>query len=367
MLGKLFREHSLIWNCQRNKQSPRKEQGLRHGHRFLQVKIMIQKTIGSGNVVDLSAHQQDSSTDNQQAGRLTIKRFITDELDAAMNELATQCAQGKLTRLDVDHSIEAYAKENKLKRDTSEEVKREVFTRIKGLTPKQPEITLSKESIVRRQLTPAEQAIAEKIGKVPIYKVFGRTLSKRCYISKPEFADSIFNILISQLLPYGTTYVVHGGSSSGKSFVLKQAFSLLPKGSDLGLAESPGLLIDVTSLSKLAINYLGVISNHILYLGEIAPAVEGQSDDDTQKWLRQLHSEGKVVRGVPERKNGEGPFEVHYYTTIGPVVQVATTTKDPQAFCDENDNRTLWIMTDDSQQATMGVLSLQAEKEEVPW
>lgn len=328
---------------------------------------MVHKTIEGGKLIDLSAHQATTQTSKLLADVLPIKRFITPELDAAMSELATQCAIGQLSRLDVDHSIEAYGKENKFKRDTVDEVKKEVFSRIKALTHKQPITKTDKGLIVRRQLTPDEQVVAEKIGLSPVYRQFRRTLGKRCYISKPEFADSVFNVLISHLLPYGTTFVVHGGSSSGKSYVLKQAFGLLPKGTDLGLTEPHELVIDTTSLSKLAINYLGDIANRILYLGEIAPAVEGQSDDDTQKWLRQLHSEGKVVRGVPERKNGEGPFEIHYYETVGPVVQVATTTKDPQSFCDENDNRTLWIMTDDSQQATMGVLKLQSDKEETPW
>jgi hypothetical protein len=226
-----------------------------------------------------------------------------------------------------------------------------------------------KRSPVARKLTPEELDRGRTWGRGAVYMQFNTVLRKLgCHIHDPITGFSIFDILLCRLLPYGTTHYIYGASSAGKSYVFKKALSTLPCDADYGLAPSDlGVAVDMTSMSKQAINYMGSLKNRILYLGEVKPLDEKAHDDDVQMQLRQLHSEDRIRRAVPERPASGGPFQLVFYETEGPAVQVGTTTRDPQDYCDENDNRTLWLPAEDSPAAVDGKLAVLSKADAEPW
>ena len=130
-------------------------------------------------------------------------------------------------------------------------------------------------------------------------------------------------------------FVIKGRFSSGKSHVLKIIASLFPQEQ----------IIMISSFSKLALQYMFDLSHKILIQTEEPPA------DDPTYWeinsqLRQLISEGEIVRAIVEKDPQTHKMVTTSYKVRGPIVYGSTTTQ--ASIHEENESRLLVLQTNDT-------------------
>lgn len=163
-------------------------------------------------------------------------------------------------------------------------------------------------------------------------------------VGEEDLRLAIYLICTSRLLRKPLHGIVHGDSSSGKSYIVETVASLVP----------PEMVYSSTHVSPKALYRTPEgLAHKLLVLGERSRRVGPESEDAT-KALRELQSSGRIsaltiVEGEFKR------FEVE-----GPVASVETTTKE-QIF-DEDANRCLILGTDGSPEQIALVIDAQARE-----
>lgn len=183
-----------------------------------------------------------------------------------------------------------------------------------------------------------------------IHPVFQNHLSKTGFICDELLASTILLTHGARLLKHSSAFFFTGASGSGKTDGVVKGARFLP----------PEMVLSLTSVSEQALYYLGDVKNKYLLFGEVAPRVDEQ-DDFRQMAMRQLISENKITRLVVEKVDGKANVSV-MKETEGPCVVVATTTKEPDKFNDELQNRATWVQSNDSKEVTAQVLDVIANR-----
>ena len=259
-------------------------------------------------------------------------------IEEALTAIVAAENSGQLTRLRVHENIERLYEESGW---TSARERKLIDGALAGLRkpPRQPQPVLAPDH--------SEEAVAAaaKLAQTPdIFAEFRRDLEAIGFPVQADFADSVLMALTSRLLPVSTGHIFYGESSSGKSAVVQAAFQMLP----------PSTVRTITSASAQAFYYMGdTIKNKVLAFGELKPLKPGE-DDDMQRSARQLLSENRIVRQIVV--DGEGVDRA----TEGPCTFTASTTNEPQEFCDELVNRCYWVPSDASAETTGHVLDSMA-------
>lgn len=138
-----------------------------------------------------------------------------------------------------------------------------------------------------------------------------------------------------------------GESSSGKSSTVDAILQLF----------DPTEVFCLTSLSKQAINYIGDfnggIKHKVLYLGENG----GSTDEEVVRAVRQLMSEGKIIRAISMKSEETGTIELQLKITEGPATVISTTVSLNRD--DEMDTRVMLLNTDNSAEQTRRIQQAQ--------
>lgn len=160
-------------------------------------------------------------------------------------------------------------------------------------------------------------------------------------------ALSVYLVGTSRLLDRPLAAIVQGPSSSGKSYVVGRVASLFPQNA----------VLVATQLTPNALFYLdeGALEHRFIVCGE---REHGESDDhaDTRRALREMISEGKLTKLVPEKQDGR------QHTVLveqnGPIAYCETTTQT--RIFDEDANRCLLLTTDERSRQTRRIIDAAA-------
>lgn len=201
-------------------------------------------------------------------------------------------------------------------------------------------------------------AVGLEVGRLQqtsdLHPEFHDQLIKAGFICESLLASTILLSHGARLLRRSSAFFITGASSSGKTDGVHKGAQFLP----------PEAVLSLTSVSDQALYYLGDIKHLYLMFGEISPRVDEQ-DDFRQTAMRQLISENQITRIVVEKPDGKSNVAV-MKKTEGPCVVVATTTKEPNKFNDELQNRASWVQSNDSPEVTRRVLAAIAQRAEDP-
>jgi alkylated DNA repair dioxygenase AlkB len=143
----------------------------------------------------------------------------------------------------------------------------------------------------------------------------------------------------SRLLPRPMNVFVKGNSSSGKNFLVSRVLGLYPEDS----------YVQITSASDKAWHYSADKFQHkIVYLQEQNKA-SGSVDP-----VRQLISEGNLVRISTVHRKGDPHPTTERFVAKGPIAAISTSTKDTLEMDDETRHVSIWM--DDSSEQTKQIL-----------
>lgn len=163
-----------------------------------------------------------------------------------------------------------------------------------------------------------------------------------------ELAATIYLTGTSRLLDKPLAAIVQGHTSSGKSYVIQRVASLFPQES----------ITNATQMTPQALYHMppGTLEHRFIVAGERAHA---QNDEtaDTTKALREIISEGWLVKQVPEKVDGQG-FVTVEKRIVGPIAYVESTTLT--RIFEEDANRCLLLATDETEAQTRRVLETMA-------
>lgn len=282
-----------------------------------------------------------------QTGKASSK-WTSEQVRDGAKVIAEMAATGQLDKLSKIENINKLAKESHwTKSDELSAVRQIVEDFI---------ISLQEKSVEPSRDPIGDREAGEKLAIEPdIFKCFFDDMAALGFPAQPHIHNSILVALTMRLLPTSSATIFYGASSSGKSALFLTGAGLLPADT----------FLNYTSLSQQAAYYLGDIKHKVVALGEMKPAITGE-DDPRQMALRQLVSENKLVKVLPER-TGNGPMELAQRETEGPCSLVVTTTCSQQDFNDEWNNRCYWVPSDDSEETTGKALDAQAAKASSPW
>lgn len=299
------------------------------------------------STVSLSAHQHKNKVDFNPPK----VRWTAEQARIAVDKLVQFSLQNNLDPLALKENIEKLSEDSRWKKTDLQKQYQETL-KIKS---NQHANSIQNLANTKELANPAAKAEADKLRlETNIFTVFQHDLERLGYPVEQKFASSILMALTSRFLDRSTGHIIYGDSSSGKSGPFMAALNFL---------EETNYQV-ITSTSQQGINYLGDVKNVLLAFGEIKPSKDGE-DDARQMAMRQLLSENKLYRVIPE-KQANGRIENSVKITEGPAVIVASTTCDPQSFNDEFLNRCFWIPSDDSEETTKRVKLEQAARASKP-
>lgn len=160
-----------------------------------------------------------------------------------------------------------------------------------------------------------------------------------------ELVATLYLVGTSRLLERPAAAIVQGPTSSGKSFIIQRVAMLFP----------PEAVVHATQMTPQALYHMrpGALVHRFLVAGERAHA---QNDDtaDATKALREMISEGWLVKQVPEKVEGQGIVTVEKRVD-GPIAYIESTTIS-KVF-EEDANRCILLSTDERPGQTRRVLA----------
>lgn len=209
--------------------------------------------------------------------------------------------------------------------------------------------TLKKEQYVKQKNTvkfPKEE-ILEVLRSPNLMQNIVNVTHEYGHVGEDDLKKAIILASINKMSPDPIHIIVKGDSSTGKSSTVESVLDLLEGESILSL----------TSMSKQALNYMGElgggIQNKILYLGEAG----GVADEELQTALRQLMSEGRIVRYVTVTDPDTDKRYVEAKVTEGPATVFITTTS--YQVDDETETRMMSLTTDASPAQSRKIQEIQ--------
>jgi hypothetical protein len=163
-----------------------------------------------------------------------------------------------------------------------------------------------------------------------------------------ELAATVYLVGTSRLLASPLAAIVQGPSSSGKSYVVKQASTLFP----------PEAIIKATQLTPQALFYMqpGGLVHRFVVTGERS-RLENDDTAEATRALREMLSEGRLSKMLPI-KNKDGRPETVLAEQDGPIAYIETTTLT-KVF-NEDANRCILLTSDETPEQTRRILSTLA-------
>lgn len=170
-----------------------------------------------------------------------------------------------------------------------------------------------------------------------------RDISVAGVAGESDLAKTLYLVGTSRLLAKPVSAIVHGSSSSGKSYVLETVNSLFP----------PEAKAEATQITPKALFHLppGSLEHRWVVAGERSRN-EGNRSAEATRALREMISSGKLRLLVPRKRDGVYVTEV--IEQEGPIAYTESTTLT-QCFA-EDSNRMLILNTDEHTQQTQLVI-----------
>lgn len=204
---------------------------------------------------------------------------------------------------------------------------------------------MGKEKVTRAERRRAEKEALKRLRSPDFFIKVLRTLKKAGLVGEELNALVLFIVVVSRILDHPLNAFVKGASSSGKNFLVKLILFLMPRRA----------VKEITSASEQAWNYSQSDFRHcVVYLQEQNEAA-GTIDP-----IRQLISEGKLIRLVPKYEKGKLVTKKH--VTYGPVAAISTTTKDRLKKDDET--RHISLRVDESKEQTRQIVKSYTQQRE---
>ena len=181
------------------------------------------------------------------------------------------------------------------------------------------------------KITRAERRRAEKDARKLLqsprfFNKFLRAIKRAGLVGEEQNALVLLIVVVSRILPRPLNAFVKGLSSGGKNWLVTRILRLAPKSA----------VAEITSASDQAWTYSRSHFRHrVVYVQEQNEAA-GTIDP-----IRQLISEGKTVRIVPEYKNGKRVTTEH--VARGPIAAISTTTRNRLKIDDETRHISIWV------------------------
>ena len=162
-----------------------------------------------------------------------------------------------------------------------------------------------------------------------------------------ELVATLYLVGTSRLLERPLAAIVQGHTSSGKSYIIQRVASMFPDEA----------LIHATHMTPQALYHMpeGALAHRFVVAGERARVQNDESADST-KALREMISEGWLVKQVPEKVDGE--IVTVEKRVDGPIAYVESTTLTK--LFEEDVNRSLLLNTDETKSQTRQVLTTLA-------
>lgn len=171
-------------------------------------------------------------------------------------------------------------------------------------------------------------------------------------VGEKNVALGVYIVGTSRLLPMGKTLsaIVHGESSSGKSFIVRRVAELFP----------PDCLYRANKITPAALyNERCSLAHKFVVAGE-RTRVQDDAAADATSALRQLQSDGEITSHVSEERAGSGWVAVER-KVVGPIAFVETTTLDPKKIFKEDANRAIILTTDNDEEHTRAIMQRRAD------
>jgi len=162
-------------------------------------------------------------------------------------------------------------------------------------------------------------------------------------VGEAELALTIWLVGVSRVLHEPMAAVVTGPTSTGKSYVGKTVARLFPH-------ETKLLITDASPQSWY---YLppGALRHRFVVVGERNQSETPEAIDARRAW-RELLSEGRLVKSVPVKVDGQ--MKTQLIEQEGPIAFVESTTRTE--LLDEDASRLLFLSADESRQQTRRVV-----------
>jgi hypothetical protein len=159
----------------------------------------------------------------------------------------------------------------------------------------------------------------------------------------------VYLAMTSRLLEDPVSMFAQGPSSTGKTFIGRVVASMMP----------PEDVIDVQDITTQVLFYMeDQLRHRILLQGEWCRSDEQSENGIRTQALRQLISDKRITKLYTNTESGKPAAEKA--TTEGPVAAYATSTLPMSKIFEEDENRFLFIHTDETEDATRRVLERQA-------
>jgi hypothetical protein len=160
----------------------------------------------------------------------------------------------------------------------------------------------------------------------------------------------IYLSMTSRLLPEPVCIFVQGPSSTGKTFIGRVVSGLMP----------PEEVVNAQDITPQVLYHMGTqLRRRILLMGEWCRSEEQSENGIRTQALRQLISDKRITKLYTNTESGKPVSEKA--TTEGPVAAYATSTLMVSEIFEEDENRFLFIHTDETEQATRLVMQRKAE------
>ena len=157
-------------------------------------------------------------------------------------------------------------------------------------------------------------------------------------------ATTLYLVGTSRLLTRPLAAIVQGPTSSGKSYIVEALSRLFP----------PETVLHAQRMTPQALYHLqpGALEHRFIVAGERSRRQDDDTADATRA-LREMLSDGKLTKLVPEKRDG-GRIETVHIEQPGPIAHVESTTL--QDILDEDRNRCLVLSTDETPAQTRRII-----------
>ena len=187
-------------------------------------------------------------------------------------------------------------------------------------------VSIAKNKLAPRELREAQHAARWILQSPDFFSQFLEAVKRQGLVGEEKAALVVLIVVVSRLLKRPLNLLVKGRSASGKNFLVRKVLSLVARDA----------VIEITSTSEKAWYYLKRSLSHCVVLVQERNKASGPVES-----VRTLISEGKLIRLVPTKVNGE--WVTKKYVFNGPIASISTTTKDRLEIDDETRHISLWV------------------------
>lgn len=194
-----------------------------------------------------------------------------------------------------------------------------------------------------------EMAIARRLLRLDPLEIVPALVEGLGHAGEPENARTIYVAMFSSLLSKALGVGIVATSSAGKTHLVETVKQLFPA----------AVILEITSFSPKALYYLKDLRHKIIIVGERDLQAEGEFGSLA---FRELMSKAYLSRAIPVKNEATGEFETIVCETFGPAAYIDTSTSGVRL--DEDENRLLAVVSDESEEQTTRVHSTRAKGED---